>query len=637
MFLSCVSTFPGLSTLKFLKPILLLLVLSVYLFLIYQNRFIQDDAYINFRFVENFIGGSGLVFNAGEQVEGFTSFSWILILSAAKLLGADLIIFSQIASITFGALIIFILYLLSAHGKNQCFVFTASSLLLTSSNGFIYWAASGMETTFFAFLILLWFYFYLKNENLKSNYAFYFIAFLSIITRQEALAILIIFSLHNFFTKRSLYSSNHDYKKVVVNFGILLIVILILLFTRIYYYGYIFPNTYYAKTNFILPYFYRGIDYVINWLHYDLIFGILLIPLVYYFIKSKNQILIIPLFLLGFYLFYNFYIGGDVLPHNRFFIPILGLIYYSIAYSLFNLVDYKWISYLALAFFLSTVFIKFNLNSEKVLYTKNHELGLVKKMQIYADYLNQSNYRNKTASISTIGSFGYYFEGKVIDMVGLTDEFIAHNPKEIIDIDENVPVGWKERTYNIDYIFDRRPDVIIFPAGYKPTAFPEAALFSDIRFYKNYHVQLLFDNELNQLLPFFTRRPVPFGNTMDCDNHERKWVSNFILCNNLLLEFISTKNESLISKIESEANNILVNKCRENEAFLILGMLKFHQKKLAEASTYFERILNNDDQNSIAYYYLMLINSALNDQTKLLNYINNLKRVSPGALPNYLK
>ena len=43
-------------------------------------RSVQDDAFISFRYAKNLANGSGLVFNSGERVEGYTNFLWTLIL-----------------------------------------------------------------------------------------------------------------------------------------------------------------------------------------------------------------------------------------------------------------------------------------------------------------------------------------------------------------------------------------------------------------------------------------------------------------------------------------------------------------------------------------------------------------------------
>ena len=44
--------------------------------------FLADDAFISFRYVRNLLNGHGLVFNAGERVEGYSNFLWVLELAA---------------------------------------------------------------------------------------------------------------------------------------------------------------------------------------------------------------------------------------------------------------------------------------------------------------------------------------------------------------------------------------------------------------------------------------------------------------------------------------------------------------------------------------------------------------------------
>ncbi|MEO8666684.1 MAG: hypothetical protein ABI462_14415, partial [Ignavibacteria bacterium] len=57
-----------------------LIVLSLaYVFICMNNKFIQDDAYISFRYIQNFVNGNGLVFNIGERVEGYTNLLWVLL------------------------------------------------------------------------------------------------------------------------------------------------------------------------------------------------------------------------------------------------------------------------------------------------------------------------------------------------------------------------------------------------------------------------------------------------------------------------------------------------------------------------------------------------------------------------------
>ncbi|MBU8934805.1 MAG: hypothetical protein KOO62_12515, partial [candidate division Zixibacteria bacterium] len=58
----------------------LLPALAAYALLTQQLNFIQDDAYISYRYVANFLNGDGLVYNIGERVEGFTNFGWVILM-----------------------------------------------------------------------------------------------------------------------------------------------------------------------------------------------------------------------------------------------------------------------------------------------------------------------------------------------------------------------------------------------------------------------------------------------------------------------------------------------------------------------------------------------------------------------------
>ena len=66
-------------------PVLLVAVLG------WARRWAADDAYIDFRVVDNLLHGLGPVFNAGERVEAYTSPLWVAILAAVRgLLGFNL-------------------------------------------------------------------------------------------------------------------------------------------------------------------------------------------------------------------------------------------------------------------------------------------------------------------------------------------------------------------------------------------------------------------------------------------------------------------------------------------------------------------------------------------------------------------
>lgn len=72
----------------------LLLALSALTLLAWRHRFIQDDAFITFRYAYNLAHGNGLVWNEGERVEGYTNFLYALIMSIPMRLGFEPVAFS---------------------------------------------------------------------------------------------------------------------------------------------------------------------------------------------------------------------------------------------------------------------------------------------------------------------------------------------------------------------------------------------------------------------------------------------------------------------------------------------------------------------------------------------------------------
>ncbi len=62
-------------------------------------RFVQDDAFITYRYARNMARGNGLVFNPGDHVEGYTNFLWTVIHVIPEKAGWDTPLFSQLLGI----------------------------------------------------------------------------------------------------------------------------------------------------------------------------------------------------------------------------------------------------------------------------------------------------------------------------------------------------------------------------------------------------------------------------------------------------------------------------------------------------------------------------------------------------------
>lgn len=500
-----------------LKIILGILIFEMFIYLSSYCSFIQDDSYISLQYAKNFTEGNGLVFNIGERVEGFTSFLWVMILTIPYLLKINPEKYIQFLSMSFGVFSLVVTYLLSEKiliklnpiKKKFTYISFLPVILTVLTSTFYYWAVSGMETTFYSFLFLTSIYYFISSdENRNHFYLSILFLILSFLARQEAIILALVYFLISIY---NLYENENGNKKInrkarfklmIFTMTFAISILIFEAFRRIYF-GHMFPNTYYAKTGTSLVYLKSGINYTISFLKSYLFYGIvLLLPLL---LLINNKVKKITLFLYIILLIYSLYIiivGGDVLTLYRFFVPILPIIY--ILFTLFIYFLYNWIiGPQIIRIVKNTIFFiliglfayKIHNNSfEEAQKIANREKGLTSTMKSLGLTLKREKdegNQNLKISATTVGTLKYFSECNVLDMLGLTNEFIAHNPEEIKEISDYV-TGWKERKYNSDYILSQEPEYIIFSTREKPSAFAERALFTKPSFYKNYIVTPIF-------------------------------------------------------------------------------------------------------------------------------------------------
>jgi hypothetical protein len=83
------------------------LCLAVGLVLVIQYAWFLDDAFVYFRYVDNLLYlGYGLVFNAGEYVEGYSSPAWALLLIGLRAIGLDYWLLTRLVGA--GAFVLFV-------------------------------------------------------------------------------------------------------------------------------------------------------------------------------------------------------------------------------------------------------------------------------------------------------------------------------------------------------------------------------------------------------------------------------------------------------------------------------------------------------------------------------------------------
>ncbi|NJD22994.1 MAG: hypothetical protein FIA82_10070 [Melioribacter sp.] len=655
---------------KYFSSVVLLMLSVVFVLLCLDYKHIQDDAFITFRYVKNFTGGNGLVFNAGEHVEGYTSILWIMILSVIHLLGFDIISFSQNFGVLLGVCSIWMTYFIAKNNftfflehknnnqKRSEFNYSTlaqllPSIMLTFTGAFQYWSVSGMEVTLFVFLSLLSIYLYLDAIiKQKSLILFSTIATLNSLVRPEGIMLFAIIVLYHLFYLHKNFSTN-DIRKLTkeifspeyrIPFLIFIVPNFLLLIFRLSYYGYPLPNTFYAKTGFTLPYLISGLEYIWDFLKTYLLYGtVLLFPLIIFKkIKSHNSFGLFPIIIILFFI-YTISVGGDVLPLFRFLLPILPLIYISFVISVFvfasnlfeqkNNLNIKSLYPATIIIILAITSFNYFVPNEKIKKLAFYETQLVEKMSATGRWLQEKQFqynRKLTVACTTIGAVSYYSDAVIIDMLGLTDAAIAHHPKPL-QIISGTNTGWKERNYNVDYILSRQPDYIYFSTGIKPSAYAERALFLSENFINNYY-PYFFNNIADFVETIFVRKP----DVVNKDNFI-KFNSNPDFDSN----YVNLYNEALNLKAKPQNNDRVITLCEKIDKIRPLNFywaqyqLALIYERLNDSKKVFsimEEIAGKDDYLSLAHFYLGKKFARAQNFEKYKHHIDLVEKYNPEYL-----
>jgi hypothetical protein len=463
---------------KYLRHIMIVSpALAVYAFLAHRLNFVQDDAYITYRYVANFLNGDGLVYNIGERIEGFTNFGWTIFLIFGEVLGISQIGLSQVAGFVLGAGVIVLTYLIARIVLDNFPDWLAgfAAFLVGCNQSLAYWSPAGLETAAFAFVTLLSVYLFLR----RSRWLTYSIL-LAVWIRPEGALVAGILILIEAVLERRL--PMFTLRAV----GLAFVLSLPYVAFKLFYYGSILPNPFYAKTGFNAEHLSSGLEYAGRYFSHYGFWGFSFIVPLMFFKRLSREARTVLLFAI-IWIIYVILVGGDVLKVHRFFIPIFGpaavLAVLSVVLLLPKLKPLlRWSSAAAIVLVLSV--ITFWLPHDFVSRYNRSEREFTSRMQLMARNIKTSDGRNFSIAASTIGIFGYELIGhQVIDMLGLTDSVIARHPEPPI---EGMKTTWKERHHNSKYILSRAPEYIMFSTGVKPSAPAERALLLYSQFLDNY-------------------------------------------------------------------------------------------------------------------------------------------------------
>ena len=309
----------------------------------WNERFIMDDAYISFRYSQNFAEGLGLRWNPHEiPVEGYTNFLWVILISVGFYFNQDPILFSQILGLIFYLLALLYTYLLAKLIFDSILEAFVVLFLSGLNYSFASFATGGLETMLQTFLTIYCLYETLKlqiDQNPSINRRIFLsIAFAAaLLTRLDAGIVVAVCSISLLLDNKA-STFKEKIRKLTALFLPMFLIVTLWLAWKYIYYGQLLPASYYAKVDRITLYsLLRGSAYLgVFLLIYGIIFFIpLLIKRANYLIHQKEkQILTIYIFVI-IWLMYLIRLGGDVFDF-RFLIPIIPMIYLLLIESLKN-------------------------------------------------------------------------------------------------------------------------------------------------------------------------------------------------------------------------------------------------------------------------------------------------------------
>ncbi len=319
-----------------------LLLVLLFLLLLLKTGWVSEDAFITMTPIEHLVHGYGIVYNPGYRVQVYTHPLWYFMQSAlyfVTLRGLDIDYPSQLylnsLALNFViSLAAFALLLFKSARNRRAAVLGALALLLSKS--FIEYSTSGLENPFSHLLMGIFLYYvFVRHEGEAPGRRQYFwmvaIATLAVLNRYDT----VLF----YFPTLLVLWLRAENKKQLVPAGLLaLSPLLAYLAFSLVYFGFLMPNTYYAKVHgsfSLQSLLTKGWQYYAVTFRLDpLALAVLLGALALVLLRRKRDFYPLAAGVL-LYLLYVAYIGGDYMA-GRF----VSLAVYCAAFMLVRL-EYK--------------------------------------------------------------------------------------------------------------------------------------------------------------------------------------------------------------------------------------------------------------------------------------------------------
>jgi arabinofuranosyltransferase len=282
---------------------------------------LDDDMMVSMRFGRNLAEGHGLVWNAGQHVEGYTNFLWTLVMAGVHLLPFGDAHAAVPVTVISWALLVATLWLalrllrVFVPGSRLAAVLVVGGMVTCID--VVHWAAWGFETSLLGFLELVFLVCLLEGRRMRVGWVA--LALIPLV-RSDALHLFAADAV-----VALVLPSRRRRQTAIVLAAALIPYVLQLIFRRIYY-GDWLPNTYYLKLHLLDDRYGRGLSYVGDFL---LRYGplLVLVAIAAVALLPRDRRVIAGPVVIAASILYVVTTGGDIFYDFRFLAHVMPLVF----------------------------------------------------------------------------------------------------------------------------------------------------------------------------------------------------------------------------------------------------------------------------------------------------------------------
>jgi arabinofuranosyltransferase len=457
-----------------------LFLFGLYLIHVMFFDFLNDDAFISFRYAQNLAVHGELTYNLGERVEGYTNFLWTVLMAGVMYLGGDVTIWSKLFGMGFGIGTIFVCAGFLKTEEDIPWQSLVVAALLVASPAFACWSTGGLETMMFTFFLTLGWTALAREGEFDKPFRSSFYFALSALVRPEGLLAfgLSMLLLGGRWIQR--FRTKQNFLRLCLGGLTFLIVYGPYFGWRVWYYGWLFPNTYYVKTGAV-GLWTPGLAYVGDWI---MTHGLFLLPLCFVpaLLKVKQSdrwLKVCAAVFIGVLCIHVAKVGGDFMALHRFLVPVMPIAAILMSLGLGALWRHPRITAVPRV---ARVGVCVILCFATLSYVKRVDktamevgsiggvdsIGWLKmfanQCKVAGEWLAENAPENASLATTAAGTIPYFSGLYTVDILGLNDEWIAH---------EVPPKGNRPghtRSAPASYLASKAVDYLV----YHPQFFPKA-------------------------------------------------------------------------------------------------------------------------------------------------------------------